>query len=258
MSAPGEGQVNSLVPATADAVPFRLSLIQDFELRCGGELVQMSPNSQRLVGFVALHDRPVRRAKVSGTLWLDSTENRAGASLRSALWRIPAPRGMNVLGASSTHVWLNAHMRVDLHDAIARAQSLLGGGTQVDLAALDVARELASFGGDVLPGWYEDWLVMERERFHHLRLQVLDKFGDQLCAHGRFCDALQVGLTAVAAEPLRESAHRLVIRAHLGQGNIAEAIRQYRCYERMLADELGAVPSGAMLALAGSCRKLHA
>jgi DNA-binding SARP family transcriptional activator len=245
--------VNSLRPATADTVPFRLNLIQDFELRCGGEPVLMSPNSQRLVGFVALHDRPVRRTKVSSTLWLDSTEDRASASLRSALWRIPAPRGEHILGASSTHVWLNARVRVDLHDAIARARSLLG-GTQVDLAALDVARELSSFGGDLLPGWYEDWLVMEQERFHQLRLQVLDKFGDQLCAHGRFCDALQMGLAAVEAEPLRESAHRLVIRAHLGQGNIAEAIRQYHAYERMLADELGAVPSEAMLALTGSCR----
>jgi DNA-binding SARP family transcriptional activator len=248
--------VNNLLPAKADTHPFHLSLIHDFELRCGGELVQMSPNSQRVVGFVALHDRPVRRAKVSGTLWLDSPEDRASASLRSALWRIPAPRGQNVLAASTTHVWLNAHVRVDLHDAIARARSLLS-STPMDLTALNVARELASFGGDLLPGWYEDWLVMERERFHYLRLQVLDKFGDQLCAHGRFGDALQMGLAAVAAEPLRESAHRLVIRAHLGQGNIAEAIRQYHSYERMLADELSAVPSEAMLALAGSCRELR-
>jgi len=243
----------SLLPASADTVPFRLSLIHDFELRYGDELVRMSPSSQRLVGFVALHDRPVRRAKLSGTLWMDSTEDRASASLRSALWRIPAPHGANVLAASSTHVWLNARVRVDLHDAIARARSLLS-STQLDLDALNVARELASFGGDLLPGWYEDWLEMERERFHYLRLQVLDKFGDELCAHGRFGDALQMGLAAVQAEPLRESAHRLVIRAHLGQGNVAEAIRQYHCYERMLSDEMGVVPSAAMLALAGSCR----
>jgi len=242
---------DALAPATTENPLFRLNLIHDFELRCAGEPVRMSPSSQRLVGFVALHDRPVRRVKVSATLWTDSLEDRASASLRSALWRVPAPRGESVLGASSTHVWLSARVWVDLHDAIARARRLLS-SAPADLSELNVARELAFFGGDVLSGWYEDWLVLERERFHTLRLQVLDKFCDQLCAHGRYGEALQLGQAAVGAEPLRESAHRLIIRAHLGEGNVAAAMQQYRWYERMLSDELGTVPSRAMLALAGS------
>jgi DNA-binding SARP family transcriptional activator len=241
-----------LSPAVPDTAAFKLSLIHDFELWYGDELVRMSPSSQRLVGFVALHDRPVRRTKVSGTLWLDSPDERAGASLRSALWRVPAPGGVNVLAASGTHVWLTTCVQVDLHTAITRAYRLLE-GAQADLAGIDVACELRYFSGDLLPGWYDDWLVMERERFHCLRLQVLDKLGDQLCMSGRFGDALRVGLAAVQAEPLRETAHRLVIRVHLEQGNIAEAIRQYRFYERMLSDELGAAPSRTMRALVGTC-----
>src|SRR6266511_2365960 len=188
---------SSVVP---DSVPFSLSLIHDFALWCGDELVRMSPCSQRLVGFVALHDRPVRRAKVSGTLWLDSSEDRASASLRSALWRIPAPGGVHVLAASPTHLWLNPRIEVDFRTITARARALLDGVTN-DFAVLDVARELCCF----------------------------------------------------TAEPLRETAHRLVIRVHLQQGNVAEAIRQYRTYERMLADELGALPSPVMRSLIDSC-----
>lgn len=238
--------------AVSDAAPFNLSLIHDFELWHGDKLVRMSPSSQRLVGFVALHDRPVRRSKVSGTLWLDSPEERAGASLRSALWRMPAPGGVSFLAASDTHLWLDTRVRVDLHAAITRAHQLLE-SAQLDLAVIDVACELRYFSGDLLPGWYDQWLVMERERFHCLRLQVLDKLGDKLCASGRFGDALQVGLAAVHAEPLRETAHRLVVRVHLEQGNIAEAIRQYRFYERLLDRELGAAPSRAMRALVSTC-----
>jgi DNA-binding SARP family transcriptional activator len=245
--------VSSQLSAVADTVSFSLRLIHDFELRSGDELVQLSPSSQRLVGFVALHDRPVRRSTVSGTLWLDSPEDRASASLRSALWRIPAPGGVSLLDASGTHLWLNAQVRVDLHTAIARAQRLLD-EPELSTAAIDVTHELYHFSGDLLPGWYDDWLVMERERFHCLRLQVLDKLGEQLCACGRFGDALQVGLAAVQAEPLRETAHRLVMRVHLKQGNIAEAIRQYQFYTRTLARELGAVPSEAMCTLIGTCR----
>ena len=245
--------VSRQLSALSDTVPLSLRLIDDFELRSGDELVQMSPSSQRLVGFVALHDRPVRRSTVSGMLWLDSPEDRAGASLRSALWRVPAPGGVSLLAASGTHLWLNAHVRVDLRTAIARAQSLLD-EPELNGAAIDVAYELYHFSGDLLPGWYDDWLVMERERFHCLRLQVLDKLGEQLLAHGRLGDALQVGLAAVQAEPLRETAHRLVMRVHLAQGNIAEAIRQYQFYARTLARELGAVPSGPMRRLIGSCQ----
>ena len=63
------------------------------------------------------------------------------------------------------------------------------------------------------------------------------------CSPERFCDALQVGLAAVRAEPLRESAHRLLVRVHLREGNVAEAIRQYRSYADLLRRELHATPS---------------
>lgn len=239
------GNTTSVV---SDGVPLSLNLIHDFELWYGDELVQMSPSSQRLVSFVALHDRPVRRAKVSGILWLDSSENRASASLRSALWRVPAPEGVQVLAASSTHLWLNPRIEVDFRAVNARARALLDGAIN-DVAVVDVARELCSLGDDLLPGWYDDWVIMERERFHQLRLQALDQLGEQLLAFGRLGDALQVGLAAVQAEPLRETAHRLVIRVHLEQGNVAEAIRRYKIYEHTLSSEVGAIPSPVIKAL---------
>ena len=59
-------------------------------------------------------------------------------------------------------------------------------------------------------------------------------------------ESIASGLAAVAAEPLRESAHRMVIRVHLLEGNIAEASRQYRAFARLLSDALGARPSPSM------------
>ena len=43
-----------------------------------------------------------------------------------------------------------------------------------------MARELVSFGDDVLLGWYDDWVIMERERFRQIRLHALDRIGDRL------------------------------------------------------------------------------
>ena len=47
----------------------------------------------------------------------------------------------------------------------------------------------------------------------------------------------------MAAEPLRESAHRAVITAHLAEGHHVEALRHYTAFRNLLAAELGLDPS---------------
>lgn len=222
-----------------------LSLISDFELCCRGKPVEMPLSSQRLVCFLALHNKPLRRSYVSSALWLDSSEARAKASLRSSLWRVPSPDGLKVVDASNTHIRLNPVVTIDLHMVIARARAVID-DDGANLAAVDVARELCAFGDDILHGWYDDWVIIERERFRQLRLHALDQLGEHLLTAGRYADASQVALSCVQAEPLRESAHRLLIRIYLREGNVAEAIRQYHRFARMLRDELGVNPSAAM------------
>jgi DNA-binding SARP family transcriptional activator len=219
-----------------------LSVIRDFEVRHNGELVDLQPNSQRLVCFLAFQDRPVRRSYVSGTLWFNSDECRASASLRSALWRLPSMPGFDLVGSSHSHIWLRPSISIDIREVMKRGMSVLS-SPQADFDLIDVARELVSFGDDVLVGWYDDWVITERERFRQIRLHALDRIGDRLLDQGRICDALQVGLAAIRAEPLRESAHRLLIQVHLLEGNVAEAIRQYHSYADLLRRELHATPS---------------
>jgi DNA-binding SARP family transcriptional activator len=60
---------------------------------------------------------------------------------------------------------------------------------------------------------------------------------------GRGGEALEAGLISVEGEPLRESAHRALIRVHLAEGNAGEAVRQYRLCERLLREHLGVEPS---------------
>jgi DNA-binding SARP family transcriptional activator len=71
----------------------------------------------------------------------------------------------------------------------------------------------------------------------------------RLTAMGRFGEAIQAALTAVAEDLLRESAHMALIKAHLAEGNAAEAIRHYAGYRRTLFEELGVQPSPALEAL---------
>ena len=219
----------------------RLSLLGGFELRCAGQDVAVSRSGQRLLALLALQVRPLERLWVAGTLWLDATEERAGASLRSALWRLPQPQGAAVVEATTTHLRLAGDLAVDVRELAAQAEELdaraVGDSHAADPSALS---------RDLLPDWYEEWVVLERERFRQLRLHALEALCRRLTEAGRFGAAVQAGLAAVAGEPLRESAHRTLIRAHLAEGNPGEAVRQYHLYRRLLAGELAIEPSAAI------------
>ena len=43
--------------------------------------------------------------------------------------------------------------------------------------------------GELLPDWYDDWVLLERERFRQLRLHALDALCDDLTRAGRHWDA---------------------------------------------------------------------
>jgi DNA-binding SARP family transcriptional activator len=134
---------------------------------------------------------------------------------------------------------LSTHVLVDLDAIRERANSLLR--ESPSLAVSDVA--CADLGSDLLPEWDDDWVLAERERFRQLRLHALEALCQRLLAVGRYGEALNAGLTAVVADPLRESAHQLVIQAHLAEGNRVEALRHYTSYTQLLRDELGIEPS---------------
>ena len=215
-----------------------LSLLDAFELRCDGELVGLPVSAQRLLAFLALHERPLLRPYVAGTLWIDASDDRAGASLRSSLWRLNRS-GHRLVDATSTRLGLAPGIDVDVRSSLALARRLLDGTAPAE--ELDSAE--ASLNGEVLPDWYDDWLVFERERFRQLSLHALEVLSDRLLAAGRLGGALGAALAAVRGEPLRESAHRALIRVHLAEGNRAEALRQRELCRGLLRERLGAEPS---------------
>ena len=84
---------------------------------------------------------------------------------------------------------------------------------------------------------------MERERFRQMQLHALEALSRRLVRMGLYARALDAALAAVAADPLRESAHRMVIDVHLAEGNAGEAVRQFRSLARVLHCQLGIGPS---------------
>jgi DNA-binding SARP family transcriptional activator len=253
----GKGETVDAAGATvADVTPggparrsrrahLRLALLGGFEMHADGGRIQLPVSAQRVAAFVALHERPLRRAYVAGSLWPDVLEERAAASLRSALWRIH--RRAPLIDARGDELRLVDGVDLDLREAEATAARELEG------QAAPVEVEVTLLVSDLLPGWYDDWVQLERERFRQLRLRALDALCERLTTAGHLDAALEVGMLSVAGEPLRESAHRALIGVHLADGNVGEAVRQYELCRRLLREQLGISPSDRTRELIAGC-----
>ena len=172
------------------------------------------------------------------TLWPEKGDDRAIANLRSSLWR-----GGKRAPISSVP-WTVASrsapsVSVDTEEMLARARRLQDRGRQCPEADLDAS----PFQQDLLPGWYDDWILIERERIRQIRLHALEALCERLAAEGRYGEAIDAALAAVAAEPLRESAHLSLMCAYLAEGNVGEALRAYENLRSLLWRELAVEPS---------------
>jgi DNA-binding SARP family transcriptional activator len=210
----------------------------------GRDTLPLGQSPQRLVALLALHGPVLPRAYVAGLLWGDSTEARASGCLRSALWKLRVA-GLRVVGTYGDSLALSADVDVDVRRVTNLARAVVVGSFGEETFALLEPR----FSYELLPGWHDEWVLSERERHRQLSLHALESLCEYLAASGRYGAAVLAGLTAVDREPLRESAHRALMRAHLAEGNAVEAIRRYRHYEAIASRDLGVGPSAMMRSL---------
>jgi SARP family transcriptional regulator, regulator of embCAB operon len=221
---------------------FMVSVLGGFRLWWKGSVQAGVPRaSQRLLAFLALHGGVVNRAAVAGTLWPDASESHAYSNLRSALARLERTC-RKALQASKLELGLAEDVTVDLRHAQMLAHRLLDPAVtpgQSDLGAAAVV----TLSTDLLPGWYDDWVLIEAEDWRRLRLHALEALARRLTAAGRWGEAAEAASAAVRAEPLRESARVALIQVHLAEGNQSEAVREFARYRALLQAELGLEPT---------------
>lgn len=211
-----------------------MRLLGHFELRVDGTVVALPTGPQRVPAYLALRGT-TSRCRLAGELWPDATQERAMGCLRTAIWRVnQATHGLVCVSGGALE--LSSHAAVDVRQVIHSSGALLEASAPPSSHAEPPAVEL-------LPTWDDQWLVHDRERVRQLQLHVLESGADRLMAAGHFGLALEWALAAVRADPLRESAHRAVIRIHVGEGNLTEARRAYDACADLLRRELGVLPS---------------
>jgi DNA-binding SARP family transcriptional activator len=221
------------------AAGLRLCLLGGFACELSGNAIDLPFGMQRLVAFLGLRGSS-HRCMVAGSLWPEVPEGQALASLRTTVWRLNrvVPEILQSHGAAlcvASDTWVDSHLQERFANRVLATQAADGRWFDEGLQTLCL-REL-------LPGWYDDWVVFERERLNQLRLHALERTARLLIGRNNLDTALRLALEAVRAEPLRETANAVLMSVYLAEGNPSDAIHQYQTFRERLRTELGLEPS---------------
>lgn len=231
-----------------------ISILGAFAVQVGKSRFSVtSRGSQRLLVFLALHDRILTRVAIAGTMWPEVSDEKAGVCLRSSLSRMATPMREAIVAAPAD-LHLATNVTVDYRESQALAHRLLQTETPPKASDLN-SKAVSTLSDELLPDWYDDWVVAEAEDWRQLRMTALEAQARILTACGRLPEAAGAARAAMRAEPLRESAHASLVRVHLAEGNQSEALRAFDRYRTLLHDELGLEPTRLLSDLVADIRK---
>ncbi|KQR70089.1 transcriptional regulator [Arthrobacter sp. Leaf337] len=223
-----------------DGYGFQLSLLQSWQLRRGADIVHVAARQQRLITALAING-PRPRGFLVGLLWPECREPRALESLRVSMHLISRQvPGLLINGGAVLS--LSELVDVDLHRVRAQIRELSRVGLNGNVpSCLHQLRE-----AELLPGWYEDWVLFEQGRLRQDRLHAYHLIARESLARFDYESALEAAEAALELEPLYESAVGLLIQAERKQGNNASALRAFEKYRARLREDMDLVPSEAI------------
>ena len=231
----------------------RFRLFGKFSASLDAETVQGldAGKDQELLSYLLIHrDRPHSREALASLLWGNTSTEKSKKYLRQALWHLHA--ALNKEEASEVllvdHDWLSLNPQTDLWTDVSdfeRAYSDAEGipGKHLDSKqALALKYAAALYNDDLLPGWYQDWILFERERLQNMYLLILDKLIGYLQYHQQYEVAQGYGATILKYDPARERTHRQLMYLYQLGGDRTAALRQYDRCVSALKQELGVKP----------------
>lgn len=225
-------------------VRISLGLLDGFRLTVADEDVDVADSTQRLVALLALRDRPLCRSLVAGMLWPEKPDARASANLRSSLWRLNGACHAPMVRCTGSSLMLSPEVLIDIAELERQGWALVNGDTGA------VADQVCDwFCKELLPGWYDDWVIIERERLEQLQIHFLEALVHRLRERGDFVRAIDQAMRLVAIDPFRERSQLAFIQSLIDEGSWGRAQRQADQYGRLLEDCFGRSASEAFLAV---------
>ncbi|HZT42787.1 MAG TPA: AAA-like domain-containing protein [Chthonomonadaceae bacterium] len=239
--------------------PWRIELFGGLKLARQGERVVPRFETRKVSALLACLCLPAGKAHpreiLAELLWpgedWEATRSRLRQTL-SCLRRHLEPPGTpegSLLMADHFQVWLAPNQ---ITTDVAEFEAALRSASQASEPSERIrllSRAVELYGDDLLPGYYEDRILQERERLAEIYRGALGQLANALSEAGDLPGAIEAARRVVQQDPLREEAHGHLMRLLASAGNTADVLRQYREMERTLRDDLGITPSAATRAL---------
>ena len=209
-----------------------------------------STRALSLLAYLALHaGAPQRRQHIAGIFWPDSTEAQARTNLRRELHKLrsvlPDPDRYLEIGDSTVQWRDDTPSTVDLVDFQRAAEEAETASADDDSQRFVAAarRAVRGYGGNLLPGAYDEWVLTERERLRRTCMRLLDQLATVLAAGGEVEEAVTHAQRRTELEPLEEVGYRRLMRLQVQAGDRAAALRTFHRCTSVLEGELGLAPS---------------
>src|SRR5512138_811537 len=227
----------------------QIRLLGQFDVRLDGKRIVISSRAgQSLLAYLSMTaGTPHRREKLAGTLWPESSDENARKNLRQELWRIRKAIPNPSLTAESDYLLsdeytlsfnLNANYWLDV--AILE---------RADPDPQSMTSSLSIYQGELLPGFYEDWVVFERERIQSLFESKMERLVEMLVDAERWAGVQEQCERWFALGSAPEPAYRALMLSYSARGDMAKVSSVYqRCVDD-LQDRFGVEPSSETHAL---------
>ncbi|NWJ44939.1 MAG: hypothetical protein HXX08_03585 [Chloroflexi bacterium] len=195
------------------------------------------------------------RLQLASLLWPESSEAQGLANLRRLLFRLRAvfPEAEQFLRIEYAQIKWNGAYTLELdtasfEQAVACADKEEHTGKQAK-AVQHLERAVILYRGELLPGIYDDWIILERERLADIYFRTVRRLAvyyEQIRDH---VTAIMYAELLLKQNRLDEETYRMLMRLQVACNKHAEAINYYRLCAETLRQELDITPDPATTAL---------
>jgi DNA-binding SARP family transcriptional activator len=231
-----------------------IQLLGSFRIAYDEELVVSIDTSrlQSVLFYLLLHRQtPQSRNRIAFTLWPDSSDSQARTNLRKYLHHLrrALPDAERFLKINSNTVqWhIDAPFTLDVTEFECAIETARQAEEVGDPRALqsELEKAIELYQGDLLPDCYEAWVLPQRERLSRMHISALDQLSQLLEEQRAYVSAIHYVQRLLRHDPLREVAHRRLIRLHALNNDRAKALQAYHQCATLLERELDVAPSQA-------------
>ena len=216
-------------------------LLGGIEVRLDEEPVEIpSQPVQELLAYLLLNaGKSQHREMLAGVLWPESTQKNARNNLRHALWQLRKAlrqTGQAYIQADDITIAFDVESDYWLDTAILEEE-------RERWTADDLLQNLAVYRGELLPGFYDEWIELERERLQAIFERKMGLLLEHLVEEKRWPEVLAWGEKWIGMGHTPEPAYRVLMEAHAALGDHSSAAAVYQRCIKDLQDELGVMPS---------------